>query len=232
MLASPRAAPCRALIARAPALATRSGLCISLTRPPVATRLLCSSTKPPPPPPAASPTPPFALRTALVGTSVGLATPLLTIGGVVVAWYRVLPQQGLLRYVISALIGGGITTLCYHHVAPFLRDHADLVAPFALATGLASGFWYAVCERALGLELMAGRIPLRAVAERAPALGTLLTSIGSTSLVLPYGGIGVGLLAGFTAPFLWPICIEACWPLELKEAIFGARENVSVRDRG
>ena len=35
--------------------------------------------------------PPFPVRVALVGTSVGLATPLLAIGGVIFAWYRFLP---------------------------------------------------------------------------------------------------------------------------------------------
>ena len=49
---------------------------------------------------------------------------------------------------------------------PFLRDHSDLVLPFALANATSAAFWYAVLETKLGLDGMAGafhaeKVPVR-----------------------------------------------------------------------
>jgi hypothetical protein len=47
--------------------------------------------------------PPFAVRSLLVGTSVGLLTPFYGTAGVVVAWHRVLPKHPLIQ-AISTLV--------------------------------------------------------------------------------------------------------------------------------
>lgn len=197
-------------------------------------RRLCTMPPPPPPPPRAL-SPPFPLRVALVGSSVGLATPLYVLGGLVVGWYRLLPQSiggQWLRTGISALVGGGITTITYHYAAPFLQRHADLVQPFALASGTTAAVWYSVLEARFGIEFLAGHVSLATVAEKTPAfIGGLLKQLGpATTLRLPVGGVAIGLLTGCTAPFLWPSCVRLCWPIELQEAVLGARDASHLVD--
>ena len=133
--------------------------------------------------------PPFAMRVALVGTTVGLATPLLALGGVVFAWYRFLPLYGAaghaLRTAVSVLVGGGIVTLTWGHVGPFLANHADLVLPFALANTVTAAFWYAALEARLGLPLMAGRVPAEVLQLVLPAF--MLTWGPQPHRMLPVG---------------------------------------------
>lgn len=41
---------------------------------------------------------------------------------------------------------------------PFVRDHGDLVLPFALSNALTSGAWYAFLEATMGINFMAGML--------------------------------------------------------------------------
>lgn len=156
--------------------------------------------------------PPFGIRVALVGASVGLCTPLFIVSSIIVGWFKYLPQSllgRLLKYSIGALIGGGIVTLSYRWLIPFLYAHGDLVLPFALANTVASAFWYALFEYKWGIEGMAG-------IRRLPAILRML----SVKRV-PVGGVLVGLATTITAPFLWPSMINLCWSEELKQLFLG-----------
>jgi hypothetical protein len=188
-------------------------------------RRFCSSSQLPTYPPTQTPTqPPFPMRVALVGATVGLATPLLALGGVVFAWYRFLPLSAGgrgARAAISVLIGGGVATLTWSPVGPFLLNHADLVQPFALANTIAASFWYAALEARLGLQTMAGRFEAGALPAIIPP--RLLPS----HISIPVGGLAVGLLTGASAAFLWPACIRVCWPDEMRELLLGRRQEAT-----
>ena len=102
--------------------------------------------------------PPFALRVALVGASTSLATPVLTVVGAVVWWHRAVSACGKGVTVVSfVLLGGGIVRIVYEYVAPFTSKHGDLVAPFALANGLAAATCYAALELRFGLQVRMGQ---------------------------------------------------------------------------
>ncbi|KAL3906956.1 MAG: hypothetical protein SGPRY_010353, partial [Prymnesium sp.] len=178
---------------------------------------------------AAAP-PPFVVRAALVGVSAGLATPLYVVGGVLIAWYRFLPQSKLgqmSRVGISTLIGGGVMTLTWHHVIPFLSNHADLLLPFSLATGLSATFWYSILEQILGLKAMAGRMVVQDLMRSLPSPLARWGGGMHFTMHLPVGGIAVGLATGLTAQFLWPACIHLCWPAELRSLVLGERGDAS-----
>ena len=101
--------------------------------------------------------PPILVRSMLVGASVGLATPAFVIAGVFQAWVRVMPRSSLgsaTKAVVGVLIGGGSLQLVYNYVGPFLRDHSEVVLPFALSNAIASSFWYTVGELSIGLDAM------------------------------------------------------------------------------
>ena len=87
--------------------------------------------------------PPFPVRAALVGTAVGIGTPLFATAGVAIAWYRVLPKWGggTLKLLIAAVIGGGLGTLLNAYVGPFLYHHGELVLPFAVANAFTATAW-------------------------------------------------------------------------------------------
>jgi hypothetical protein len=88
--------------------------------------------------------PPFSVRVALVGSAVGLATPVFVVTGLAMSWYRFLPTQWwgrLLKLASGMLLGGGVFTFIYKFAGPFLLNHADMVLPFALANALTSAFW-------------------------------------------------------------------------------------------
>jgi len=88
------------------------------------------------------------MRSLLVTSSVGLATPLFTVGGIVRLWYHL--PAGASKYFIALVLGGGVTTLVFIHVIPFHLDHAEVILPFALANALTAGGLYALLEKAVG----------------------------------------------------------------------------------
>jgi hypothetical protein len=77
----------------------------------------------------------------LVGTTVGLGTPLFATIGVAAAWHRVLPKHPATQAAIILVAGGGLGTIVYRFVGPFLSEHSEVVLPFAVANGVAATFW-------------------------------------------------------------------------------------------
>lgn len=87
------------------------------------------------------PRPPFGVRALLVGSSVGLGTPLFATIGVVAAWHRILPKHPATQAAVVLIAGGGIGTIVYRFVGPFLSEHSEVVLPFAAANGVSAAFW-------------------------------------------------------------------------------------------
>jgi len=87
------------------------------------------------------PRPPFGVRALLVGSSVGLGTPLFATIGVVAAWHRVLPKHPATQAAVILIAGGGIGTIIHRFVGPFLSEHSEVVLPFAAANGVSAAFW-------------------------------------------------------------------------------------------
>jgi hypothetical protein len=86
--------------------------------------------------------PPFPLRVGLVGMSTGLLTPVFATAGVGVMWYRYLPRTWYgfaVKWVTGACLGCSGVGLMFNYVAPWLRDHGDLILPFALANAIVAG---------------------------------------------------------------------------------------------
>ncbi|KAG8469484.1 hypothetical protein KFE25_005939 [Diacronema lutheri] len=149
-----------------------------------------------------------------------------------------MPAGPAVRAATSALVGGGALTLCYHYVWPFLREHAELVAPFALANGAASALWYGVLDATLGVEALGGAFSVAALSGGAVAAGASrdgarLAALGGLARALaraplPLGGVAVGVGTAVSAPLLWPVCIGALWPAELVEALLGGADGGSA----
>jgi len=159
--------------------------------------------------------PPLPVRAAIVGSSVGLGTPLFAMGGVGFVWFNYLPKTAagqVVKYIVGLVIGGGAIELTWNYIGPFLRDHSELVLPFALSNGISSAFWYTVAELTLGLDtlmLTASAATLEGAAATASAAGlahTVVTSFKSGKLLsrLPVAGAVVGTLTALTSPLIWP----------------------------
>ena len=148
-----------------------------------------------------SSTAPFPVRLALVGSSVGLATPVFAIGGILRYYYFYMPKSEIgqkIKYLIGIFIGGSGVTLTYNYLIPFLRDHSDFILPFAISNAVASSAWYAVAEYTFGLEAMLGTVSMaQLTAAGIPAeLLTFLSNYGVAQLLvgMPFGGAVVGAL--------------------------------------
>jgi hypothetical protein len=169
--------------------------------------------------------PPFSVRALLVGTSVGLGTPLFATMGVAVAFHRVLPKEPLVQGLVFLCCGGGLGTVLYNYVGPFLAQHSEVVLPFAAANGCAAMFWYGVLEAQVGLDAMAGSIEaLMGGSSAAAAAATVSASKGTKGASgggswwlnsgwsrtmfrygVPFGGPAVGVLTAVTAGYLYPV---------------------------
>ena len=170
--------------------------------------------------------PPLVVRLGIISTAVGLATPLFATAGVVRVWYSYMPRTvagKYLKYLISVFGGGGGISLLYNYVLPFLRDHSNFVLPFALANGVASGFWYLVGEAAFGLPFMAGVVSIEALKKALPpiiiAIFTTPAGVSLLSAGLPVGGVVIGVLTAITAPIIWPLAFSICWDENLQSLI-------------
>ena len=150
----------------------------------------------------------------------GLCTPLFAIAGVVGAFHRVLPRHPLVQFGVLVCAGGGVGTVVYNHVGPFLANHSEVVLPFAAANGLASMFWFSVLEAKLGLEAMAGALSAEA-AEGLGWWGRQLMRYG-----LPLGGPAVGVLTACSAGYLYPLVARLVWPADLQEVLGPSRDGV------
>lgn len=159
--------------------------------------------------------PPFAIRTLLVGSSVALFTPLYATGGVVVAWHRLLPKYPMIQAASTMLIGGGVASLVYTYVAPFLANHSEMVLPFAAANGTISMIWYTMLEYKFGLEVMSGSVAALGLVTKTWPLNTKMFE-WMFRYGVPFGGPAVGVMTAISGGYLYPIFAKICWSDELQ----------------
>lgn len=187
---------------------------------------------PVPEPPPQQPTthaqsqPPFIIRTLLVGSTVGLLTPVFATGGFVYAWFKFLPRHDwgvFLKYLLGACVGGGIATLCYRWVIPFMWNHGDVVLPFAVANAITSSAWYMACEYMVGLKAMQGVFNPAWLEMLPEAFSRFLT--GPFGGKLPIGGLFVGVGTSLTSVLLWPLVVKFCWSEESQVIYLGADKS-------
>jgi hypothetical protein len=162
--------------------------------------------------------PPLAIRAAIVGSSVGLATPLFALGGVARLWFSYLPRTEngrIAKNVIGILLGVGSTGLFYNYVIPFLRYNSDFMLPFAMSNALMATAWYTAAELWLGLDVMLLGVSEQALIARnvSPAVAAFLVRLIGASAV---AGAAVGALTAITAPYCWPFFFSICWDRDLK----------------
>jgi len=159
----------------------------------------------------------------LVGTTVGLGTPIFATAGVVAAWFRFFRfSNPTVRVISTVVFGGGVGNIIYGWVGPFLYNHAEIVLPFAVGNAISATFWYSVLETRFGLQGMAGSI------QNTPLAGKYLPELLARWAV-PLGGPAVGLLTAATAGYLYPIFAQLLWPADLK-AILGDTSILGAPD--
>jgi hypothetical protein len=172
------------------------------------------------PVPATSPAN-MMMRTSLVGTSVGLLTPLYVAAGAAYIWQTYKPSTVVgkaAKLAVGALFLGACCvngwTFTTQHLLPFVFNHAEIVLPFALATAAVASVWYAIGESVFGLQRMAGNT------EMLNAFRSLLpgraASVGASGI--PLGGPLVGFLTALTSFPLWEPFAHHFWPQELLNA--------------
>ena len=174
--------------------------------------------------------PPYAVRLALVGSSVGLASPLFIIGGITYGWFNYLPKTDtgrLVKYTSGIAVGGGLIRLIHEYIGPFLMNNSDIVLPFAISNALSATVWYALAEKKFGIEKLVGTnesrdsetILEKGTAESTDTL-TLMKNLKNMTVATSIGPL-VGGLAAMTSPFLWPFAFEYLWSDELRCLILG-----------
>ena len=168
--------------------------------------------------------PPLPVRIALVGSSVGLASPFFALGGVGYMWFQYLPKTAAgtaVKYLVSVIVGGGVVKFIYEYVGPFLWNNSDFVLPFAAANGLSAAFWYTAGEAVFGAELLSGSITAGS------GWHGILSRFGGAQLAsmfttIPTAGPVIGMLTAVTAPFLWPVLFQYCWSADYQHMILGS----------
>ena len=88
----------------------------------------------------------------------------------------------------------------YEYVIPFLGQHSDLLAPFALANAITSAFWYGVGEAVFGIKFITTRLDTSLIRMYVPGGKTIAAMI---RLGPGMAGPVVGGLTAITAPPLW-----------------------------
>jgi hypothetical protein len=168
-----------------------------------------------------SSTPPYAVRALLVGSSVGLASPIFGVAGAAYFWFNYMPKSqlgSLTKYSVGLLAGGGMSKLTYSYIWPFLMNNAELVLPFAVANGISAAFWFSVGEAIFGLDKLAGTAKGPMDGSSAAVDGSMLPHlknvVNGEGLHLATGPV-VGGLTALTAPFLWPYLFPTLWPVDL-----------------
>ena len=137
-------------------------------------------------------------------------------------WHSYLPRSAIgkgLKYLTGIVVGGGSVTFAGSYVLPFLKEHAELILPFALANGVAASFWYCLGEAFLGLDVMLGTVAagptssyLESTILRSAFLSTVLKSV-------PLVGPVIGVLTAVTAPLLWGAMFAVCWDESLRSFV-------------
>ena len=146
-----------------------------------------AETKPPPRPAGWPVQPPLPVRSAIVGTTVGLATPLFPVVGFVRAVRYFVPDATLRIMMYGGT--GVLLSFAVRDLLPFMYQHAPLLAPFALVNAAVAGAMYTVLDVVKGgpqALLKLGR----------------WTRV-SGSFVWPVVGVGIGLVTAVLAPYLY-----------------------------
>lgn len=172
-------------------------------------------------PDAAAPFNNIFTRTAVVGASVGLLTPLYVAAGIGWIWQTYKPSTFIARAAKFA-VGGAFLGAAYvngwtivtQHIFPFVFNHAEIILPFALANAVVASAWYAIGESTFGLQRMSGPTTVfNAFRKLLPGTTDPLQQTG-----LPLGGPLVGLLTALTCFPLWEPLSQRLWPQELLHA--------------
>jgi hypothetical protein len=171
--------------------------------------------------PVVSPTN-LLMRTALVGSSVGLLTPVYVAAGVGWIWQTYKPATFVgqaAKFAVGGLLLGAACvngwTLFTQHLIPFVFNHAEIVLPFAVANAVAASAWYAIGESVFGLQRMSGHSTILNVFHT--WIPDRLDSVAQKS-GLPLGGPLVGLLTALTCFPMWQPLSQRLWPQELLNA--------------
>lgn len=180
-------------------------------------------------------TPPLSVRLAIVGSAVTLATPLFTISGLIRVWQAVLPKTSFgraMKAAIAVAVGGGVVKVVVEYAWPLLRDHSDLVLPFAVCNGLACMLWQAALEATIGLEGLASVTSAESIRKLFPVLSEAPFSrtLLQVAMNMPLGGALLGALTAATAPLLWPWVVELCWEPNLKRFLLGGDSVLWLQD--
>lgn len=166
--------------------------------------------------------PPAPIRIALVGCTVGLASPVFIVGGIIQMWFLYLPRTTtgrMIKYAVGFIVGGGVIQAINHYIGPFLLYNSNFVLPFAVSNAVAASFWYGVAEATVGLSAISGSIlPQTVTSTVAPSVAG---SVGraASSFTIPLAGPVIGALTAITVPFLWPYAFQYLWKEDYRHLI-------------
>ena len=153
------------------------------------------STATPPPSSVA----PFPIRCTIVGAATAVATPLFpVIGSYRLACYLV-PNKGARLMIVGS--AAGVFSFAIRDALPYLVDHAELIAPMALANGGVAAVSYGALEAINGgpaklLDRASNMLP-----RFAPMW---LKAAGPAAVV----GAGIGLATALVAPYTYATLTE------------------------
>ncbi len=172
--------------------------------------------------------PPLVARAALVGTAVGLASPLFGVGGVAWMWFNYLPRTSFgatAKYVAGLSLGGGFSVLMYQHIIPFLSYNSEFVLPFAVANGVSAAALYVLGEKLFGIEALKGEQKVATTSQLPPgdlsSMGAHIRAAMSNGGVSMAAGPVIGGLTALISPFLWPSLFLHLWSTDLQSIVLG-----------
>ena len=160
------------------------------------------STATPPPSSVA----PFPIRCTIVGAATAVATPLFpVIGSYRLACYLV-PNKGARLMIVGS--AAGVFSFAIRDALPYLVDHAELIAPMALANGGVAAVSYGALEAINGgpaklLDRASNMLP-----RFAPIW---LKAAGPAAVV----GAGIGLATALIAPYTYATLTEWHFGIEV-----------------
>ena len=149
---------------------------------------------------------PFPVRCTIVGAATAVATPLFpVIGSYRLACYLV-PNKGARLLLVGS--AAGIFSFAIRDALPYIVDHAELLAPMALANGAVASIAYGALEAAAGGPAKL----LDRAANVLPRFAPLWIKAAGPAAVV---GAGVGLMTALIAPYSYATLIELLFGVEL-----------------
>ena len=149
---------------------------------------------------------PFPIRCTIVGAATAVATPLFpVIGSYRLACYLV-PNKGARLMIVGS--AAGVFSFAIRDALPYLVDHAELIAPMALANGGVAAVSYGALEAINGgpaklLDRASNMLP-----RFAPIW---LKAAGPAAVV----GAGIGLATALLAPYTYATLTEWHFGIEI-----------------